>query len=148
MGWTCLGYGQDPKIDSLKSLLDDSKVDTFQVRILNDLSYSILNQDPDQAISYGLMAREMAEMVGYDIGMAYALRHPERISRIVIMNTAGFFPPGKKRLPFRLWLVRNIRPFATVAVLGFNLFADRALFVASNKGLSKAFKSRLFCPYN
>ena len=82
------------------------------------------------------------------IGMAYALRHPERISRIVIMNTAGFFPPDKKRLPFRLWLVRNIRPFATLAVLGFNLFAYSALFMASYKGLSRDVKSGLIAPYN
>ena len=75
MGLAFLGYGQDSKIDSLKYLLDESKVDTFQVKILNDLSYSVLNQDPDQAITYGLMAKEMAELVDYDIGLAYALKN-------------------------------------------------------------------------
>lgn len=82
------------------------------------------------------------------IGMAYALRHPERIGRIIIMNTAAFFPPGKKRLPFRLRLIRNVEPFATAAVLGFNLFARSALFMASYKGLSKDVKAGLIAPYN
>ena len=33
------------------------------------------------------------------IGMAYALRYPERIDRFVIMNTAAFLPPKGKTLP-------------------------------------------------
>lgn len=82
------------------------------------------------------------------IGIAYALRFPEKISRIVIMNTAAFFPPGKKKLPLRLRLARNIRLLATPAVLGFNLFAYSALYMATYKGLSKDVKSGLTAPYN
>jgi len=82
------------------------------------------------------------------IGIAYALRYPERISRIVIMNTAAFFPPGKKKLPLRLRLVRNVRLLATPAVLGLNLFAYSALYMATYKGLSKDVKSGLTAPYN
>ncbi len=82
------------------------------------------------------------------IGIAYALRFPEKISRIVIMNTASFFPPGKKKLPLRLRLARNFRLLATPAVLGFNLFAYSALYMATHKGLSKDVKSGLTAPYN
>lgn len=82
------------------------------------------------------------------IGMLYGLRHQERIHRIVIMNTAAFFPPKGKTLPLRLRLIRNLKPFAAVAVQGFNLFAYSALFMASYRGLDKDVKSGLIAPYN
>jgi haloalkane dehalogenase len=82
------------------------------------------------------------------IGMAYALRHPERIHRFVIMNTAAFLLPDGKVLPIRLRLIRNIKPFASLAVLGLNIFAFGALFMASYKGLSGDVKSGLIAPYN
>jgi haloalkane dehalogenase len=82
------------------------------------------------------------------IGMAYALRHPERIHRIAVMNTAAFLLPKGKKLPFSLWIVRNVKPFATLTVLGMNLFAYGALFMASYKGLKNDVKSGLIAPYN
>jgi len=82
------------------------------------------------------------------IGMAYALRHPQRIRRFVIMNTAAFLLPKGKALPLRLRLIRNIKPFASLAVLGFNMFACGALRMASYKGLDKDVKSGLIAPYN
>jgi haloalkane dehalogenase len=82
------------------------------------------------------------------IGMAYAMRHPESIGRLVVMNTAAFLPPPGKGIPIRLRIIRNIRPFATIAVLGFNLFAYSALFMASHKGLTKEVRQGLIAPYN
>jgi len=41
------------------------------------------------------------------IGMAYAVRHPERIGRLVLLNTAAFHLPPTKTLPPSLWLCRN-----------------------------------------
>lgn len=82
------------------------------------------------------------------IGMAYAVRHPERIRRFVIMNTAAFLPPMRKKLPVRLRVIRDTGPFATLAVLGFNLFARAALFMAPCKKLPEDVKSGLIAPYN
>ncbi|MFO7666961.1 MAG: alpha/beta fold hydrolase [Desulfobacterales bacterium] len=83
------------------------------------------------------------------IGMAYAVNNPEKISSVVIMNTAAFFPPGeKKKIPLRLRIIRKISPFADIAVLGLNLFALSALHMASYKGLSKDVKKGLIAPYN
>jgi cis-3-alkyl-4-acyloxetan-2-one decarboxylase len=82
------------------------------------------------------------------IGMAYAVNHPERIRRLVVMNTAAFLLPEGKSLPIRLRLIRNIKPFAALAVLGFNMFAAGALFMASYKGLPGDVKSGLIAPYN
>lgn len=33
------------------------------------------------------------------IGMAWAVANPHRVARIIITNTAGFFPPGRKKSP-------------------------------------------------
>jgi len=82
------------------------------------------------------------------IGMAYALRHPEKIGQLMVMNTAAFLPPPTKRIPVRLSVIRNSGPLATLAVLGFNLFAKGALFMATAKGLSPEVKSGLSAPYN
>ena len=82
------------------------------------------------------------------IGAAYSVKYPERISRLIVMNTAAFFPPGSKKIPLRLWLIRNLKWFGAPAVLGLNLFALAALHIASYKGLSKEVKAGLIAPYN
>ncbi len=82
------------------------------------------------------------------IAMAHAVKHPETIGRIVIMNTAAFLPPENKPIPFRLKLIRNFRHFAGPAVLGFNLFARAAIHMAPRKKLSKPVKQGLLAPYN
>lgn len=85
---------------------------------------------------------------GGAIGMAYALRYPQRINRFVVMNTAAFFPPKGKLLPIRLRLVRNVKPFGILALQGFNLFALSALCMAAHKRLDKPVKKGLIAPYN
>ena len=82
------------------------------------------------------------------IGMAYALRHPEKISRLIVLNTAAFLPPDGKKIPLRLHLIRNSGPLAAMAVLGFNLFAVGALHMASHRGLAGEVKRGLTAPYN
>ena len=82
------------------------------------------------------------------IGMAYALRHPAKIARLIILNTAAFLPPKGKKMPVRLHLVRNSGPLATIAVQGFNLFAFSALYMASHHGLRQDVKKGLIAPYN
>lgn len=41
------------------------------------------------------------------IGMAYAVKHPERIGRLILLNTAAFHLPPGKQLPPSLWLCRH-----------------------------------------
>lgn len=82
------------------------------------------------------------------IALAYALRHIDRIGRLIITNTSGFFPPGGKPLPMRLRLIRNTGWFGTLCVQGLNLFARSALFMASAKGLPKPVRIGLTAPYN
>ncbi len=81
------------------------------------------------------------------IGSAYAVSYPERISRIIVMNTAAFFPPDGKPIPRRLKMVRDFKP-TEILVLGLNLFSRGALFMASKKGLAEKVKAGLAAPYN
>jgi haloalkane dehalogenase len=60
------------------------------------------------------------------IGMALASRHPERVRRLVILNTAAFRLPAGKRLPWPLWLVRQT-PLGPLLVRGLNAFCRGAV---------------------
>jgi pimeloyl-ACP methyl ester carboxylesterase len=82
------------------------------------------------------------------IAMAWAVANPHRMARLIITNTAGFFPPGRKRIPLRLWVIRNLGALATPAVLYGNLFARGALHMAPRKRLALKVKQGLLAPYN
>ena len=82
------------------------------------------------------------------IAMAWAVANVERVSRIIVTNTAGFFPPGGKGIPWRLWAVRNLSAVARPAVLHGNLFARGAIHMAPRKKLSPAVAKGLLAPYN
>jgi len=110
------------RVDDLEALLDHLGIDRHITLIVHD---------------WGGM-----------IGMAYALRRPDRIQRLVITNTAGFFTPNDKGIPLRLWLIRHISPFAVPAVLGCNIFAFSALYMATSKTLPTDVKKGLTAPYN
>jgi len=107
--------------------------------------------DLDQLIG-SLTGPEKISLILHDwggmIGMAYALRHPQKISRLIVLNTAAFLPPDAKKIPMRLHLIRNSGPLAAIAVLGFNLFALGALYMASHRGLAREVKRGLIAPYN
>jgi len=60
---------------------------------------------------------------GGAIGMGFAVRHPERIRRLVIFNTAAFL---SSEIPLSLSLCR-IPGFGAIAIRGFNVFARGAI---------------------
>ena len=125
-------------------LSDKPSADDYDYRLksrVDDLETLIDSLNLDRKIT--LIVHDWGGM----IGMCYALRHPERIGRIVITNTSGFFPPGKG-IPFRLWIMRYITPFAKIATLGFNLFSWAALYMAPRKPLAEDVKKGLTAPYN
>ena len=119
----------------------------------HDYGYRFENrvQDLSRLIDH-LDLKEKLTLIVHDwggaIGLAWAVKNPQRIGRLVILNTAAFFPPQQQRIPIRLWLIRNLRTLATPAVLGLNLFAGAALYMATHKGLSKEVKAGLIAPYN
>ncbi len=82
------------------------------------------------------------------IGLAWALDNLERVDKIVITNTSGFFLPASKRFPAALWVVKYLAPFAVPAVLGANIFARGALYLAPETRLPQSVKKGLVAPYN
>jgi len=111
---------------------------------VNDLEVLVNHLDlkPDEKIS--LIVHDWGGM----IGCAWALRNLDRVDKVVITNTSGFFLPGGKRFPLRLWLIKYLKPFAIPSVLGLNLFSRAALYMAPFKRLSEDVKKGFTAPYN
>jgi len=82
------------------------------------------------------------------IGLAWAVDHIDRIDKIIITNTAGFFLPKEKQFPFLLWIIKYTRIFSVPAVLGLNVFAKGALYLCSKTKLPPNVKKGLIEPYN
>ncbi len=116
------GFRLRNRVDDLEALLDHLGVDRDITLVLHDW--------------------------GGIIGMALAVRHPGRIARLVMLNTAAFLKPRGKPLPLALKLIHSIPFLANPAVLGLNLFARGAAWTASAKGLRPDARRGLLAPYN
>ena len=82
------------------------------------------------------------------IGMAYAARHPERIARLVILNTGAFPLPPSKPFPWPLWICRNTRLGAWL-VRGGNAFAAIAARVGCKRiPMSRDLRDAYIAPYD
>ena len=82
------------------------------------------------------------------IGMGYAARHPERIKRLVILNTAAFNLPTPKKFPIPLWICRNTY-LGTVLVRGFNAFSSIASYVGVKRtAMPKEIRQAYVSPFN
>jgi haloalkane dehalogenase len=82
------------------------------------------------------------------IGMGYAARYPERIKRLVILNTAAFNLPKTKMFPIPLWICRNTF-LGTILVRGFNAFSSIASYIGvKRKPMSKAVRKAYVAPFN
>ncbi len=66
------------------------------------------------------------------IGMAWAARHPERVERLVILNTGAFHLPAEKKFPPALRICRDTG-LGAFLVRGFNAFALAASFVGCKR---------------
>jgi pimeloyl-ACP methyl ester carboxylesterase len=81
------------------------------------------------------------------IGMAWAVRHPQRVARLVIMNTAAFPLPAEKRLPAALALARNSR-FGAWLILRGNAFAAGAARVGFKQAVGREVRRAYTAPYD
>jgi cis-3-alkyl-4-acyloxetan-2-one decarboxylase len=83
---------------------------------------------------------------GGAIGMGVAMRRPERIKRLVILNTAAFL---SSRIPFRIDICR-IPVLGDIAIRQFNGFARAALTMAVNhrERMTPAVKAGFLAPYD
>jgi haloalkane dehalogenase len=82
------------------------------------------------------------------IGMAYAVRHPERIKQLVILNTGAFHLPKSKPFPLALRICRDT-PLGSLLVRGFNVFSLAASYVGCKRNPMNAELRALYqLPYN
>ncbi len=97
---------------------DDRYAYTLRSRV-DDLAKLIDRAEPDRKIT--LVVHDWGGM----IGLAWAARHPERVARLVVLNTGAFPLPKTKPFPWPLricrdtklgaWLVRGQNAFGRVA---------------------------------
>jgi haloalkane dehalogenase len=104
------------------------------------------------ALVKSLDIKEKISLIVHDwggmIGLAWALDNLDRVDKIVITNTSGFFLPASKPFPAALWAIKYLAPFAVPAVLGANIFARGALYLGAENRLSHSVQKGLVAPYN
>ena len=116
------GYHLEQRVDDLDALLTHLKLDSKITLVVHD---------------WGGM-----------IGMAYATRYPERIARIVILNTGAFHLPQTKALPWQLKLARD-SSIGGFLVRGFNAFSRGATIVGCTRNpMPKNIVKAYTAPYN
>jgi haloalkane dehalogenase len=105
--------------------------------------------DDLDALLEHLGIRERITLVLHDwggmIGMAWASHHPERVARLVILNTAAFWVPGKG-LPWQLRLIRDT-PLGALLVRGMNLFVEGLVRFCVVRPLPAKVRAGYLAPY-
>lgn len=115
--------------------------------------YTLKNRIDDlEALLDHLEVKEKITLIVHDwggmIGMGYAARHPERIKKIVVLNTGAFHLPEAKPFPWALWICRNTL-LGTVLVRGFNAFSSIASYVGVKRApMPKAIREAYVAPFN
>jgi len=118
-----------------------------------DYSYTLKQRVDDlEALLEQLDLREKITLVVHDwggmIGMAYASRHPERIARLVVLNTAAFHLPESKKFPLALKICRDTA-LGEFLVLKLNMFALMAARVGCKRNpMPEALRGAYCAPYD
>lgn len=83
---------------------------------------------------------------GVAIGYGYAVRYPQRIARLIVLNGAAFPLPPAKRFPWQLRPFRQ-RCLGKLLVQDSNLFLHALLLTCSRKKIPAAVKAAYHAPY-
>ncbi len=114
-------------------------------------TYTLQRRVDDLAALIEHLGLQTVDLVAHDwggmIASAWAVAHPERVRRLVLMNTGAFTMPTAKTLPRSLWLARDTA-LGALLVRGFNAFSAGATRMAVKKPLAKAVRDGLTAPYD
>ncbi len=104
------------------------------------------------ALLEALEVRGPLTMIVHDwggmIGLSWAVRHPGRVQRLVILNTGAFHLPPSKAFPWQLWLVRNTA-LGPLLVRGMNAFCrGAARWCVTRRPLSPYVRAEYLKPYD
>ena len=111
---------------------------TLQSR-LDDLGHWLNAVEPERPVD--LIVHDW----GGAIGMSWAARHPERVRRIVLLNTWAFNIPRHESLPASLKFART--GLGAFLIQRFNAFSGLAVRMATAGKLDKDVASGLVAPY-
>lgn len=122
---------------------DDSRYDYVLSQRVDDLE--ALLERVDATTNITLVVHDWGGM----IGMSYATRNPERVKRMIILNTAGFGLPEGQKLPWQIASVRHF-PWLSFLVRGLNVFSRGANVTCSTRpgGMPDLVKRAYLAPYN
>jgi haloalkane dehalogenase len=121
---------------------DDSRYDYTLARRVDDLEALLDHLGLDRDLT--LVLHDW----GGIIGMTFAVRHPGRIARLVITNTAAFHKPAGKSFPLALSLFRD-SPAGGWLVRGLNLFVRGTTWVGCNtQRLPREVRDAYAAPYD
>ena len=81
------------------------------------------------------------------IGLAWAVRHPGRVARLIVTNTAGFANPKGQRLPWALRLGRD-SALGALLIRGCNAFAVGATRLGTVRKLPAEVRRAYTAPYD
>lgn len=80
------------------------------------------------------------------IGFAWAVKNPERVKKLVVLNTGAFFLPASKSFPAALALART--PLGALLIRGFNAFARGAAWIGcKRRRMTAALRAAYAAPY-
>ncbi len=95
--------------------------------------------------------REKVTLVVHDwggmIGLGWALRYPERVARLVILNTGAFPLPASKKIPWQLSLGRDSK-LGALTIRGFNAFSGMASYVGVKRRMPADVRRAYVAPYD
>lgn len=99
-----------------------------------------------------LHVREDVSLIAHDwggmIACGFAVRHPERIAKLVLLNTAAFRMPATKTIPWQLRLARTPL-LGAILVRGLNAFSRGAVKHCVTRRPMPKDVARAYCaPYN
>ena len=112
-----------------------------------DYQYTLINHISNVEKLLNHLNIEKLSLIVHDwggaIGMGVATRAPQKIEKIVAMNTACF---TSEDIPFRINILRN--DLGEWMIRSMNAFALPATFMAVNKKLNPIVKKGFLLPYN
>lgn len=107
---------------------------------IDDLEALIDHLFPGQPVS--LVVHDWGGM----IGLGWAVRHPQRVSKLVVLNTAAFHQLPGKKIPWQLWMVRDTF-LGPLLVRGLNGFVRGLVTSCSVRALPPEVKAGYLEPY-
>lgn len=125
------GYSDKPADDAYEYRL------ARRVRDVETLVERVLGREP-----FSLVVHDWGGM----IGLAAAVRRPEQVERLVVLNTACGGLPATARMPFSLTLAR-LPVLGAILVRGHNAFVRGAIHFGACTPLAKEVRRQYLAPY-